>query len=145
MNNTALTLTTETEALKDVYAALNRNDISAIIRLFDPRIEWTDPSDSPLYGTYNGLAAVQKHFTEARSQWAEGSCEPERFIVGGDKVVVFVHVRVRLRHETEWREGRLGDVYTFRDGKVVHARSFLDRAEALKWAGIEHSETNEAK
>ena len=36
---------------------------------------------------------------------AEGSCELERFIVAGDKIVVFVHARVRLKDHTEWTDG----------------------------------------
>jgi uncharacterized protein len=68
--------------------------------------------------------------------WAEGSCEPERLIVAGDKIIVFVDVRARLKHEVEWREGWLADVYTFRNGKVIQMRSFPDRRQALEWAGV---------
>ena len=79
---------------------------------------------------------------QRRSTWAEGSCEPERFIVAGDKIVVFIHVRVRLKHETEWREGRIVDVYTFRNGKAIQFRTFADRQQALEWAGVEDSDAN---
>jgi len=130
----------ETDALKRTYAALNRNDIAATIEAFDPQIEWTDPGESPTDRTYRGLAAVETHFSQARGTWAEGSCEPVRFITAGDKIIVFVDVRVRLKHETEWREGQLADVYTFRNGKVTQARSFVDRQQALEWAGVEASD-----
>jgi ketosteroid isomerase-like protein len=129
------TRSAEIEALKDTYAALNRNDIPAVLEAFDPQIEWTDPVESPTGGTYRGLADVKAHFSKARETWAEGRCEPKRFIVAGDKIVVFVDVRVRLKHEPEWREGQLADVYTFRDGKVIQVRSFLDRQQGLEWAG----------
>jgi len=49
---------------------------------------------------------------------------------------VFVDVRARLKHEVEWREGRLADVYTFRNGKAIAMRSFPDRRQALEWAGV---------
>jgi uncharacterized protein len=128
-------LAAETEALKEAYAALNRNDIPGFVRVFDPQIEWTEPAGYPEAGTYRGHAAVEAHSSKARSTWAEGRCEPEEWIVAGDKVIVFVHVRVRLKMETEWREGRLADVFTFRDGKATQFRSFLDRRQALEWAG----------
>ena len=127
-------LAAETEALREAYAALNRNDIPAMVRAFDPQIEWTEPADYPTGGTYHGLAAVTSHLSESRATWAEGSCEPEEFIVAGDKVVVFVHVRARLKQETEWREARLADVYTFRNGKATQLRAFADRRKALEWA-----------
>ena len=135
-------LAAETEALREAYAALNRNDIPAIVKAFDPQIEWTEPAEYPGGGTYHGLAAVKAHLSQARGTWAEGSCEPERFIVAGDKIIVFVHVRVRLKHETEWREGRLADVYTFRNGKAIQMRAFADRRQALEWAGVKASDAN---
>lgn len=82
------------------------------------------------------------HVSKGRGTWAEGSCEPERFIVAGDRVIVFVYVRVRLKHETEWREGRIADVYTFRNGKAIQFRTFADELQALEWAGVKASDAN---
>ena len=90
----------------------------------------------PQGGTYRGLAAVTAHVSKGRGTWAEGSCEPERFIVAGDRVIVLAHVRVRLKHETEWREGRTADVYTFRDGKAIQFYTFFDERQAFEWAGV---------
>jgi uncharacterized protein len=129
-------LAAETQALKEAFAALNRNDIPAMIQIFDPQIERIEPADFPMAGTYHGLAAVQEHLLKARATWAEGTCEPERFIVAGDKVIVFVYVHVRLKQETEWREGCLADVFTFRNGKAVHWRTFGERQQALEWVGV---------
>jgi len=125
----------ETEALREAYAALNRDDIPAFVKAFDAKIEWIELVEFPEGGTYHGLAAVKAHVSQARANWAEGSCEPERFIVAGDKLIVFANVRVRLKHESEWREGALADVYTFREGKVIQVRVFADRRQALEWAG----------
>lgn len=132
----------EIEVLRAAYAALNRGDIPSFVKDFDEEIEWLEFVETPGGGTYQGRAAVEAHATGARATWAEGRCEPERFIVAGDKVVVFVHVRVRLKHETEWREGRIADVYTFRGGKATQARLFLDRRQALEWAGADLAEAD---
>jgi ketosteroid isomerase-like protein len=133
-------LAAETEALREAYAALNRNDIPGFVQVFDPQIERIEPADFPQGGTYRGLAAVTAHLAKARGTWAEGSCEPERFIVAGDRVIVLVHVRVRLKHETEWREGRTADVFTFRKGKAIQFRTFFDERQALEWAGVKASD-----
>jgi len=130
-------LAAEAEAVREAYAALNRGDIQGFGRVLDPAIVRIEPAGFPMSGTYRGLAAVMAHFSKARATWAEGSCEPERFVVAGDKVVVLVHVRVRLKTETEWREGDLADVYTFRNGKAIEFRTFGEQREALAWAGDE--------
>jgi hypothetical protein len=129
-------LTVESKALTDAYAALNRNDISAFLDLCSPQIEWIDPADIPGAGTFHGLEALKAHLSQARATWAEGSCQPERSIVAGNRIILFVFVRVRLKHETHWREARIADAYTFRDGKAIQKRTFINPEQALEWAGI---------
>ena len=126
----------ETEALRKAYAAFNRNDIAATVQAMDPQIEWTEPDEFPGGGTYHGHAEVQGYLSQSRAGWAEGQSEPERFVIAGDKIVVFVHVRAWPKGGTEWQETRLADVFTFRNGKAVQMRAFADRRKALEWAGV---------
>ena len=132
----------KTEALREAYAALNRGDVDGFVKDFDPQIERSEFLESPNGGSYHGFEAVKEHVMQGRSTWAEGGCEPERFIVAGDKIVVFVHVRVRLKNETEWLEGRAADVYTVRDGKFIQFRTFADEHQALEFAGVAGSDVN---
>lgn len=134
MDNLTPAPAAETETLKRAYAGLNRGDIPAFLEAFDAEVEWIEFPEFPGGGTYQGLAAVTAHVSKARMDWAEGTCEPEQFIAAGNKIVVFANVRVRLKHESEWREGRLADVYTFRNGKVIQGRVFADRRKAIEWA-----------
>lgn len=122
-------------AVRAVYTGINQNDIPAAIASFHPDIERIEPPGFPSSGTYRGLEAVRAHFSKARDTWAEGSCEPERIIIAGDKVVALVYVRVRLKGSAEWLEGRPADVYMFRGDKIVLMRTFADSQEALAWAG----------
>ncbi|HRH93647.1 MAG TPA: nuclear transport factor 2 family protein [Candidatus Peribacteria bacterium] len=122
-------------AVRDFYAALNANDVAAALRLFDAQAVRIEFEGHPFTGTYRGLAELEAHLSAARSTWAEGSCEPLRMIAAGDKVVVPVHVRVRKKDSASWNEGETGDVFTFKDGKIVEFRTFLKGDEALAWAG----------
>jgi ketosteroid isomerase-like protein len=101
MSNATQPRAVETEALKEAYAAFNRNDIRATVEALDPQIEWTEPAEFPGGGTYHGHAEVQAYLSQSRKVWAEGSSEPERFIVAGNKIIVFVHVRVRPKDSAE--------------------------------------------
>jgi len=137
---TGMEISTEQEqailALREAYAAFNRGDIAAAVRSLDPQIEWTEPAQFPGGGTYHGQAGATTYLTQSRAAWAEVISEPERFIPAGDRIVVFVHARVRPKDGTEWQEVRLADVYTFRNGKAVNMRAFADRQEALRWVGM---------
>jgi len=130
----------EIEVLKQFFAALNRNDMQGIPTYFDPQIVRIEPEGFPTAGTYRGIVEVQEHLTKGRGTWAEGTCEPEKFLTKGDKVVVYLHVWVRLKDSLDWVDGRFADGFVFRNGKITQYRSFGERLDALKWAGIEEHE-----
>ena len=129
----------ETEILKQVYAALNRNDISGFLKFFDPNIERIEFEGSPSGGVYRGYEGFKAHVIKGRSTWAEGSCTPERFIISGDKVVVDVHVHVRQKDKVDWIDGRVADGFAFKNGKITQMNSYFELKDALKWAGVEES------
>ena len=122
--------------LRDAYAAFNRDDIPAAVQNFDPDIEWPEPAEFPGGGIYHGRSEVAGYLTKSRAGWAEGASEPVRFIVHGDRVVVYVHARFRAKDSTAWTEVSLADVYTFRNGTPIAMRAFADRNAALKWVGV---------
>ena len=130
----------EVAALKQFFAAINRNDVQAMTRDFDPQIVRVEPEGFPTAGTYRGIAEVEEHVRTGRRTWAEGSCEPEKFLIKGEKVVVYLYAWVRLKDATEWTGGRFADGFAFRNGKIAEYRSFGERAQALKWAGIQDEE-----
>jgi len=137
MREPTSTLAAEIDAVHEAYAALNRGDVPGFVRLFDASVERIEEFSGV---TCHGLAAVTQHVAEGRATWAEGGCQPQRFRVAGDRVIVFVDVRVRLKNETQWREGRTVDVYTFRNGKVIEFRTFGDERQAVQWAGVQVSD-----
>ena len=118
------------------FAAINRNDMQAVIQDFDPEIVRIEPEGFPTAGTYRGVAQVLEHIEKGRGSWAEGTCDPEGFFEQGDRVVVYLHAWVRLTGATEWIGGRFADGFVIRDGRIVEYLSFGERAEALRWAGI---------
>jgi hypothetical protein len=50
---------------------------------------------------------------------------------------VYLYAWVRLKNSTDWIGGRFADGFVFRNGKIVEYRSFGERLDALKWAGME--------
>jgi ketosteroid isomerase-like protein len=130
----------EIEVLEQFFAAINRNDMEGITKYLDPQIVRIEPEGFPTVGNYRGIAEVQEHVMKGRGTWAEGTCQPEKFLTNEDKVVVYLHVWVRLKDSTDWVGGRFADGFVFRDGKITLYLSFGERLDALKWAGIEEQE-----
>ena len=124
-------------ALLGAYAAFNRGDMTAAVEPLDAQIEWTEPAEFPRGGTYHGRDDVKQYLTQSRAAWAEVNSEPKRFIIAGNRIVVFVHARVRPKGSNHWQAVSLADVYTVRNGRVVEMQAFADRREALRWVGAE--------
>ena len=59
-------MSTEIEVLAQLFAAINRNDMQAITKDFDPQIVRIEPEGFPTSGTYRGIAAVQEQITKGR-------------------------------------------------------------------------------
>lgn len=122
--------------LRGAYAAFNRGDIDAAVQLLEPDVEWIEPAEFPGGGAYFGIDGAKRYLAQSRAGVAEVVSEPEEFILSGDRIVVFVHARVRPKENEEWQEIRLADVFTFRAGKVVQMHAFARREDALRWAGV---------
>ena len=122
-------------ALRDAYAAFNRGDIDAAVKPLDEHIEWTEPDSFPGGGTYHGRKGAHQYLAQSRARLAEGTSEPEKFIVAGNRIVVFVRANVRPKGSNEWVDLRVADVYTVRNGRAIDMHAFADREEALRWAG----------
>jgi hypothetical protein len=120
--------------LRAAYAAFNRGDIAAAVQSLDPNIDWTEPTEFPGGGTYHGREGAKQYLTNSRASVAEVISEPEQFIPAGDRIVVFVHARVRPKNSSIWQEVRLADVYLFRDLTPIQMRAFANRQSALQWA-----------
>ncbi|HEX4379996.1 MAG TPA: nuclear transport factor 2 family protein [Candidatus Acidoferrum sp.] len=120
--------------LRAAYAAFNRGDIAAAVQSLDPNIDWTEPTEFPGGGSYHGREGAKQYLTNSRASVAEVISEPEQFIPAGDRIVVFVHARVRPKNSSIWQEVRLADVYLFRDLTPIQMRAFANRQSALQWA-----------
>ena len=120
------------ETIKQIYNAINSDDVSTYIGFFDENVERFETFG----GRFHGLHELKLNFSTGRDSWAEGRCQPENFILIEDKVIVFVHVKVKLKTNNQWIDGKVTDVFTFKNSKVVQFYSFDKRDEALRWAGL---------
>jgi uncharacterized protein len=59
----------ESDALKRFFAAVNRNDMQALARDFDPPVVRVEPEGLPAAGTCRGIPEVREHVRTGRSTW----------------------------------------------------------------------------
>ena len=108
------------EVVKKGYEAFMSGDMETLMSLLDDNIEWIQPGQSAVSGTYHGKSELGEYI----SRLAEKSTtvNPHRFIADGDTVVV-------LSETTSGGEtSQDADVFTLRDGKLVRAQLYADTA-----------------
>ena len=108
------------ELITKGYAAFSAGDVETVMSLFDDDVEWVQPGESAVSGTYHGKAEVMEYM----GRMAEKALKVKliRLLAEGDTVVAITEVTAG--GET----GEDADVFTIRNGKTVRAEMHGDTA-----------------
>jgi ketosteroid isomerase-like protein len=103
----------------------------------DPQVEWDFSRrgvDPEIYRGYEGWSRIAAQFADA---WQELRLEVDEVIDAGNDVVVFADMVGLSKSGVELRQ-KVGQVWTFRGGKIVRDRFFgVDREACLAAVGLE--------
>jgi ketosteroid isomerase-like protein len=127
------------DAMRKVYGAMARGDFWAAREVFDPEIAWEWTAGlSGLTGvaTYHGIEGVEAATRDFFEAWDWYWQEAEDFIEVGDDVLVLTRTHGRPKGSDREVESKAGELWSFRNGKVIRHRSFDSPAEALEAAGL---------
>jgi uncharacterized protein len=124
------------EMMREGYDALAREDMEAILELLDPEIEIHDRPEAPDARTYHGHEGALTALGLNLDAFEEFRLEPERFIGGGEQVVVILRLSGRGKTSGIPVEDRIAHHWSIRDGKAVRLQVFSDPSEALRAAGL---------
>ena len=108
------------EIIERGYAAFSAGDVETVMSLFDDDIEWVQPGESSVSGTFHGKAEVMEHI--GRLAEKDLTVKLIQLVADGDTVVAVTEVTAG--GET----GEDADVFTVRNGKTVSARVHGDTA-----------------
>lgn len=131
-------MTNHHEALvRQAYQAYTRGDLSSLLELVDPDLEWTylhpdfaDPEPATCHGRDELRRALQRQASSGLP------AELEEVVLSGDSVLVVIHqpgldqLRVRQGNDRNYL------VLTLDQGRITRMRACRDRAEARALAGL---------
>ena len=117
------------ELVQRGYDAFAAGDMETLMGLLDDDIEWVQPGDSTISGTFHGKTEVMEHFQRLAEK--APTVTVKRLIAEGDTVVAITDV------SAEGQTGEDADVMTIRDGKTVRMEihgdtSLLERVYGKK-------------
>jgi uncharacterized protein len=119
------------ETLRRGYAALNRGDLSAVLELLDPDIEWHEPAHSPDAGTHRGRDSFERFLRGWMESFDGFRVDPERVVERGEDIVAVVHQTGTGRASGLEVEARLAHVWTVANGRAIRWEAVPDIDAAL--------------
>ena len=126
------------EATRRAAEAMIRGDAATALAALDPEVEWHATVGGIDEGrVYRGPEEVARAFADYFETWERIELRAEDYLDAGDEdVVVLWHEVAKGRESGAVVETDTATVNTIRNGKIVRVRSYMDRAEALRVAGL---------
>jgi ketosteroid isomerase-like protein len=111
---------------------------AALWDILDDDVRWDASAlDVPDAGaTYHGPDGVREFFRRWIGAFDEWGYEVPEVIDAGDSVVVHIHQWGRGKGSGVAVEGRFWQVWTIRNGRVIHSSHHSSKGEALEAAGL---------
>ena len=118
------------EIARRSYAAFARGDMDAVTADMEETIVWEQAQGLPHGGTYHGLGAVREAIFDPLDEewWDDFSADPDEFLDAGEHVLVLGRYRGRAKATGRGLDVPFAHLWTFRAGKAVRFRQFLDTA-----------------
>jgi ketosteroid isomerase-like protein len=116
------------ETAQQLYAAFARHDISAIVQMLSPDVEWGEPPNpfNPAGGTRHGHAGFLEWLNIGRESEEILSLVPTRFLVDHDSVAVVGHTKCLAKPTGKTYEADFVHLITFQKSKVIRFQEFFD-------------------
>jgi ketosteroid isomerase-like protein len=120
----------------ELVDAVARMDGSRLVELTDPEVEWHSfLAQLGEDGVYRGHAGIREYARDLTDAWEVFSAEVHDSVAVGDVVVLVGQLRYRGKGSGVDTESPAGWMARFRQGRVVHLRSFRDPESALGSVG----------
>jgi ketosteroid isomerase-like protein len=126
------------EVCKRAFPAINRFDVDAALPYVNPEVVVESAIVSSAEGNvYRGEAGLRRWAADVRAAFDELRSTPEAWQDLGDRVMMLGHAHARGRESGVTIDSEIAFLFTLRDGRIVHAKGFLNHAKALQAAGLE--------
>jgi len=100
---------------------------------FEARLPSDYPEGQPVFRGRDGFDEMTAMLADA---WGKWRIEPERFLDGGDRVVVFARILAEGGASGVPIELETTHVWTVRNGRATSMQAYRDRSQALEAAGL---------
>jgi ketosteroid isomerase-like protein len=120
------------QLVKQGYDAWNSGDRGWVLEHMTEDVRWITPPDDPDPGTYEGLAGVERYWSQWRAAVGQLNFAIEEILDAGQAVVVMARRQGRGEHSGLQVSDRVIQVFHFNDAdKCTEVHEYYDRDAAL--------------
>src|SRR3954470_2389878 len=127
---------TNLEITRRLFNAFNEEGVEGVLPYYDDDCEVYDP-DVPGNRSYRGKEGLRSLLNLLLTGAEQTEIRDYELLPAGDRVVALMRTYFRGDGGAPEVEVRDAHTMTFRDGKVVYWRLYIDRIEALPDAGLD--------
>jgi ketosteroid isomerase-like protein len=121
--------------LRKAAAGEDISDAPELLEFWDPDVVIMEVAEYPDATTYRGREEMRRWLVSWLDAYDEIWIEPQEFVPVGDQVVIATRQRFRSKVGIEL-EQEITQVLRFREGRVIYATGYRDRANALRAVGL---------
>src|SRR4051794_40096196 len=116
--------------IRGLYEAFGRGDDRAVLTVLDPNVDWNESEGFPYGGRYAGPEAVLNGVLKRLgTEWDGYRATVDEVLDAGDRVVALGWYSGTYKATGKSFRARFADVWTLRDGKIVHLQQYADTAK----------------
>ena len=125
------------ELAVEVLNSMERRDVSRLIELMDPEVEWHSFFAELREGAvYRGHDGTRQYLSDLNDAWEIVRADVDDWLGVGDVAVLVGRIHYRGKASGVETESPAGWMFKFRQGRVVCFRAFREPEQALEAVGL---------
>lgn len=125
------------ELVERAFEAFNQREIDAIESIFDPDVEAIPLMAQIEKTVYRGYSGIREWYEHLEGHWAALTAEIHSIHEAPDgRVVVLGRLCGTGRSSKVEVDASVGWLIGFREGRIDHVHTYMDRPKALRAAGL---------
>ncbi len=120
------------DIIKNLYKAFEQGDISSILEILDPQVEWIESEGIPYGGVFIGHEAVlQGVFQKIAAEWDNFQATVDEFIDAGDIIITVGFDSGTYKATGKKMQAATASFWTLKAGKVIKFRQYIDTLKVV--------------
>lgn len=127
-------MTDAVRVVAEFYRALAEGDVSRVLELLSPDLEWTEAERFPYYGGVwrSPQAVFDNLLVPLARDWEGFSATPQEVVASDERVVSFGVYKGLFRATGRSMSAPFAHRWRVRDGKIVQFTQYTDTAKVLE-------------